>query len=883
MARSSRQPDVIEVGGREVRLTNPGKELYPAAHVTKRDVVEYYLAVAPAMLPHIVGRPITRKRWPDGVDHDPFFEKNLSQDAPEWVVSRVRHQSRRDVRYPLADSPATLAWLAQLAALELHVPQWRFDLESHGTENVELNPDRLVLDLDPGPGVGLAECATVARAIRELLGDTGESLVPVTSGSKGMHLYLALNGSMTSGETSEWAHALARAIERSLPDLAVSRMTKSARTGKVFIDWSQNNAEKTTVAPYSLRGRTQPMVAAPRLWQELDDPDLAQLDIHDVVRRLGEIGDPMADLGWPRDDDEGAGQPAEPSRPHRPDEPGEQRQPDRRSPRDRLDVYRSKRHAGRTPEPVPDAQPDGVRAAPTRRHTRRAKHGREASGAGEATFVIQEHHARRLHWDFRLEHDGVLVSWAVPKGLPATTRAQRLAVQTEDHPLEYGTFEGTIPRGEYGAGEVEIWDSGPYRVEKWRDDEVIAVLGGERARGRYVLIRTDGTNWLLHRMKDQSGTAFVTGDADRDGAPSDGDDAARAHHAPRTRHAPRDTARGPAQGDAQSPAHGGRRARMPRGLSPMLATLGAAEDVSGGGWQWEGKWDGVRAVAEVADGAVSAHGRSGADIIATYPELAELGDALAGHTAVLDGEIVALARNGAPSFGLLQQRIGKTRRRDVEPAMAQHPVHFYVFDVLYLDGILLTAKTLADRRRVLERLDLDTEHCHVPPLLPGPTGKALAESRRRGLEGVVAKKTGSAYLPGKRPGSWIKVKFRATQDVIVVGWRPGKGRRAGGIGSLLLALPSPDGDGLVYAGRVGTGFDDATLAALHARLKPLRRTTSPVVGSVPGADAGDAVWVRPTLVGEVTFAEFTSDRRLRQASWRGLRADMDPDDVTVDL
>lgn len=865
MARS-RQPDTIEVDGHHVRVTNPDKVLYPAAQVTKRDVIDYYLAVAAAMLPHIAGRPITRKRWPDGVDHDPFFEKNLSADAPAWVASRVRHQSRRDVRYPLADSPATLVWLAQLAALELHVPQWRFDLEAPDTANVELNPDRLVLDLDPGPGVGLADCAQVARVIRDMLGDNGASLVPVTSGSKGIHLYLALNGSMTSGETSQWAHALARAVERRLPDLAVSRMTKSLRAGKVFIDWSQNNAEKTTVAPYSLRGRAQPMVAAPRRWEELDDPDLGQLDMHDVIRRLSEIGDPMADVGWPRGD-VGSADPQDLALPadvgERGDAPparGNRNQ--RNGTRDRLELYRSKRNAARTPEPVPNAQPDRTHQPRTQRHTRSAQRDER-----QATFVIQEHHARRLHWDFRLEHDGVLAWWAVPKGLPTTTRSQRLAVQTEDHPLEYGTFEGTIPRGEYGAGEVTIWDSGPYRAEKWRDDEVIAVLGGKRARGRYALIRTDGKDWLLHRMKDQTGTAF-------------GNDASNgaSHDASRRPGGNRDSK----QPNGYDATRGGRRTPMPRGLSPMLATLGAAQDVSGPGWQWEGKWDGVRAIAEVADGEVAVHGRSGADVGATYPELAELGAALAGHVAVLDDEIVTLAPSGAPSFGLLQQRIGKTQRRDVERAMEQYPAHFYLFDLLHLDGISLTAKTLADRRRLLERLDIDTEHGHVPPLLAGPTEKSLAESRRRGLEGIVAKRITSTYRAGRRPGTWIKVKFRATQDVIVVGWRPGNGRRAGGIGSLLVALPAPDGSGLKYAGRVGTGFDERTLDSLAATLKPLRRKTSPVADSVPRADAQDAIWVRPAMVGEVTFAEFTPDRRLRQASWRGLRDDVRPENVTVD-
>jgi bifunctional non-homologous end joining protein LigD len=314
----------------------------------------------------------------------------------------------------------------------------------------------------------------------------------------------------------------------------------------------------------------------------------------------------------------------------------------------------------------------------------------------------------------------------------------------------------------------------------------------------------------------------------------------------------------------------------------MLATLGVAEDISDSGWQWEGKWDGVRAIVEVADGTVSAHGRSGATITGTYPELVELGDALRDHDAVLDGEIVAIGPGGAPSFGLLQQRFGKTKRADVAAAAAQYPAHFYAFDVLFLDGISLTAKALGDRRRILERLDIDTEHCHVPPLLAGPTTKALAESRRRGLEGIVAKQTRSAYRPGRRPGSWIKMKFRATQDVIVVGWRPGNGRRAGGIGSLLVALPDPDHKGLLYAGRVGTGFNEKSLQQLGAMLQPLRRKTSPVAESVPKADASDAVWVRPTLVGEVEFAEFTADRRLRQPSWRGLRPDVSAEQVTVE-
>lgn len=830
----ARGAEFVDVDGRQVRLTHPDRQLYPESGTTKRDVVDYYLAIAPTMLPHIAGRPVTRKRWPDGVDSDPFFEKNAPAAMPEWVATRTRHQSRRDVRYPMVADAAALVWLAQLAALELHVPQWRFDGSGR-----ELPPDRLVLDLDPGPGAELHDCAMVALAIRDALGAHGESLVPVTSGSKGIHLYLGLNGSMTSEEASDWAHDLARSMERAHPDLVVSRMTKSLRAHKVFMDWSQNSREKTTVAPYSLRGRAAPTVAAPRTWEDIEDPALEQLEFRTVLRRVAEHGDPMAELGVAAD----SGGPSTVRK--RAAVPDMSQPDDAGRPRDRLEVYRSKRHPERTPEPVPAAPADRQGGdGPTRkgaRPTRSRRDGATGHGTQSApTFVIQEHHARQRHWDFRLEHDGVLVSWAVPKGVPRSSEVQRLAVQTEDHPLDYASFAGTIPRGEYGAGEVSIWDSGTFEGEKWRDDEIIVALDGRRVRGRYVLIRTGESNWLMRRMKDQTGIA------------------------PRTTHQP-----APSPGMGPSP-------RIP----PMLARLGTLDDVRGAGWQFEGKWDGVRGIVAVDGDAVSVRTRSGQDATATYPELGELTEALRGHDVILDGEVVALDANGAPSFGLLQPRMGLTGPREVAAARARQEAHFYVFDVLFLDGVDLTGKALADRRRVLEHLRIDTEHCRVPALLGGGAARALATSRRRKLEGIVAKRTHSRYEPGRRPGTWVKVKFRNTQDVVVVGWRPGKGRRSGGIGSLLVALP--EANGLRYAGRVGTGFGQEMLDQLATRLSPLRRATSPVADSVPAADARDAVWVTPTVVGEVTFAEFTADRRLRQASWRGIRSDIAPGEVRRD-
>jgi bifunctional non-homologous end joining protein LigD len=283
-------PSTVEIGPHRLRLTNLEKVLYPATGTTKAEVVRWYAdaAVRLAALAH--DRPVTRKRWPDGVAADPFFEKNLPRGAPDWV-SRVRiAHSDRDVDYPLipqdpTDALATLVWFAQQGALELHVPQWRVG------EGAALPPDRLVVDLDPGPGTGLAECSVVAVAARELLAGDGLTAYAATSGSKGMQLYAPLAGSTLAGAgadvVSEHAKSLAQRLTRDLPDLVVWRMTKDLRLGKVFVDWSQNNGRKTTIAPWSLRGREFPCVAAPRGWDEVG-PSLAQLSLDEARERLDE-------------------------------------------------------------------------------------------------------------------------------------------------------------------------------------------------------------------------------------------------------------------------------------------------------------------------------------------------------------------------------------------------------------------------------------------------------------------------------------------------------------------------------------------------------------------------------------------------------------------
>jgi len=806
----------VRIDGRRLRLSNLDKVLYPVDGTTKGEVIDYYTRIAPLLLPHVAGRPVTRKRWPDGVGTlahpEPwFFAKDLERGAPPWIPRLPIVHSTGAKDYPLVQDVPTLVYLAQVASLELHVPQWRF-----GADGSPGMPDRLVLDLDPGPGVGLAECAEVARLARALLQDMGLDPLPVTSGSKGIHLYAALPGDQSSDRVSAVARELARAIEADHPDLAVSQMAKVARAGKVFIDWSQNNAAKTTVAPYSLRGQEHPTVAAPRTWAELDAADLRQLRFDEVLARAQEP-DPLAALdSGPADDTPGP-----------------------------LTTYLAKRTAGRTPEPMPNhARPE----APTR---------------GLPRFVIQEHHASRLHWDFRLEHDGVLVSWAVPRGVPHSTSRNSLAIMTEDHPMSYAEFEGTIPAGEYGGGTVTIWDEGRYELEKWRDDEVIATLegrpGGPLGRVRLALIRTAGSgeksSWLLHRMK-----------ADARGRP-------QPDAAPVVASSP-DGASSEATSEETTSADA-----VMRPPAPMLATATTAALAREAAGRWaddawvEIKWDGIRAIGMWDGERLRLVARSGADITHRYPELTSGGVRLGPEPAIVDGELVALTADGRPSFPLLQKRMNLERAGEIIREARRTPVRYYLYDALRVGDRDLAALPLRDRRRVLEHL-AGGASVLVPPRFDD-VDAALAASDELRLEGIVVKDPRSPYRPG-RSERWLKVKHTRAQEVVIAGIRPGRGERRDTFASLLLGIPGPDG--LQYAGRVGTGFTEAALRTLRDRLLPLRVDDNPLVG-VPAADAGDAMWLRPELVGEVEYGEFTPGGILRHARWRGLRPDKSPADV----
>ena len=473
-----------------------------------------------------------------------------------------------------------------------------------------------------------------------------------------------------------------------------------------------------------------------------------------------------------------------------------------------LDEYAAKRDFGQTPEPAGAVAPAAPGAPPR--------------------FVVQEHHARRLHWDLRLERDGVLASWAVPKGIPMLPKPNHLAVRTEDHPLQYLDFHGDIPKGQYGAGSMTVWDTGTYAVEKWSDREVMVVFDGDKVRGRYVLFRTDkepgGTQWMIHRMDP-----------------------------------PEDPTREP----------------VPTDLRPMLATPATRLPTDDDRWAFEMKWDGMRALVAVDGGRVVATSRQGNDATGRFPELQALGRAMGATQAVLDGEIVTLGADGRPSFERLQPRMQAGSDRAVRALMETHPAVLMLFDVLWLEGHDVTGLPYTDRRALLERLGLAGPAWQTPPSTVGGGAAAEATARALGFEGIVMKRLDSPYLPGRRTDAWRKLKVVAGQELVVGGWLPGKAGLAGRLGSLLVGYYD-DAGAVQYAGRVGSGISGATRDDLEGRVAKLARKTSPFA-SIPALP--DPRWVTPTLVAEVEFHEWTSAGVLRAPRFKGLRTDKPARDV----
>lgn len=525
-----------------------------------------------------------------------------------------------------------------------------------------------------------------------------------------------------------------------------------------------------------------------------------------------------------------------------------------------LERYSEKRQFEKTPEP-PGRKPE--------------------SHSGALQFCVQRHHATHLHYDLRLEVDGVLKSWAVPKGPTLEPGDKRLAMMVEDHPIEYGSFEGVIPKGNYGAGSVMLWDRGTYQLlgelpveRQLAKGDFKFHLAGKKLRGDFALVRIKnakgkGNEWLLLKKKD----AFAV--------PSwDPEDHARSVSTGRTQE---EIAQGLAAPETHDkPARsigkiaGAHRAQMPETVSPMLAQIGKGDPPSSHDWLYEIKWDGVRALCYIDHGDLRMLTRNGNRMDRQYPELSILPHHIKANQAILDGEIASLDARGVPSFEQLQRRITVSEASAIATLARHHPVVLFLFDLLYLDGYDLRGVPLVERKRLLKEVLEPSEVIRYSDHFTGDGPGLLAAVKQQGIEGIVGKRATSFY-ESRRGSDWVKYKVTNSDSFILCGFTKGERDL---FGALVLGIY--DQGELTWAGNVGTGFDRKMMQAIYDRLAPLATPKCPLKPAKELPKDSAATWTRPELVCEVKFANWTDDGRLRAPVFMGLRPDIDPADCVRD-
>ena len=772
----SRTAQIAQVGKRQIELSNLKKVLYPEDHIIKAQLIEFYLTLAPTILAHAKGRPLSVVRYPDGISGHSFFQKNRPEWAPDWIESITLGEEAKD--YVLATEPASLVWLANLACIELH--------QMHSRAPRFDKPDYIAYDFDPPETFKFHDVAELAVSFRDHLETFGYRSFVKTTGRKGLHVLTPIEPKWTFHEAFEAAKAVAQPFVEANGTALTLQIKKEQRKGKVLLDIYRNRQSQTIVAAYSVRGLPGAPVSTPLAWEELSSlTSPKDLNLQNVPQRIAETGDvweAMAAFATPI---------------HTARHKAVQRKKVSVSPArtyktpEQLEAYSKKRSFDKTPEPQP-AQPV----------------------TGGSAFVVHRHHASRLHYDLRLERDGVLKSWAIPKGLPPRPGIKRLAVSVEDHPLEYVHFEGAIPKGEYGGGMMWKFAQGHYQITKEKPDGFYFRLQSREINAEYRIHRTKENQWLLERVD-----------------------------APQTD-------------------------MLQSQIEPMLARA-ADRPPTSGEYFFEVKWDGIRALISLDEGEVRIRGRNGFDVTAQFPELLVPEQAFRATSAVFDGEIVCCDAEGKPNFRDVIYRMQQKGEGSIQRARARHPAVCYLFDCLYLDGRPITNEPLMRRREWLADAVRQGSPFRVSEAMDD--GVALFGAvQQMGLEGIMAKLRNAPYLPGKRSDAWLKVKGKRTIECLIIGYTPGQGDRESTFRSLHLA--QAEAAGLKYVGKVGGGFDENSLKAVAAELQKLPRTRKLIKEKT--LDDARSIWLEPKLVCEVQYATLTPDGILREPVFLRLRPDL---------
>ncbi len=772
---AARASQVVQVGKRQIEVSNLGKLLFPADQILKAQLLQYYLTIAPTILAHVKSRPLSLVRYPEGIEGEFFFQKNRPDWAPDWLEHVTLGAEAKD--YVVASEEASLVWLANLACIELH--------QMHSRAPHYDKPDYIVYDFDPPESFQFQDVAALALEFKERLEGFGYHAFAKTTGRKGLHVVTPIEPRWGFEQVFETAKGLAQPFVEQHASSMTLMIKKEFRKNKLLLDVYRNRQSQTIISPYSVRGLPGAPVSTPLRWEELAAIEKPKtFNLLTVPERVTKGGDP-----W-----EGMAAYAVPLHTERKKTPaGKTSLPPARTRKtaEQLDQYAKKRSFDKTPEPAPS----GV------------------LGEGSA-FVVHRHHATRLHYDLRLEQNGVLRSWAVPKGLPPRPGIMRLAVQVEDHPLEYTRFEGAIPKGEYGGGMMWRFAQGRYEITKQKKDGFYFRLQSPELNGEYRTHHTKENQWLLERV-DTPQTDWL-------------------------------------------------RER----IEPMLARP-AEKLPASSGYLYEVKWDGIRALIALDEGEMRIYGRHGTDFRRQFPELLVPEQAFRAAGGLFDGEIVCLDEDGKPNFQKVIQRMQQTTEGAAARAREKDPAVCYLFDCLYLDGRAIVKEPLTRRREWLQ----DAVKKGSPFRLSEAVeeGTAFLEAvKELGLEGVMAKQRLSEYAPGRRSDCWLKIKPRQTVECLIAGYTRGQGDRENSFGALHLVRKK--GGQLQYLGKAGGGFNEQSLAAVFAELKKLKVIKRPI--KERPLDDARSVWVEPKLVCEVQFASLTAEGRLREPLFLRLRPDL---------
>ncbi|MEQ9403798.1 MAG: non-homologous end-joining DNA ligase [Cyclobacteriaceae bacterium] len=750
-----------EVGKRTIELSNLDKVLYPDDGIVKAQVIEYYLKLAPTILNHIRGRALSLVRFPDGIYGEQFFQKHRPDWTPDWIDYKRLGQERLK-EYIVAKEEATLVWLANLACLELH--------QIHSIAEKSDKPDYIVYDLDPPEdGYDFNDLKQIAFNLKEHLERSNYHVFVKTTGGKGLHLVTPIEAKYSFSECFECAKKIATDFINKYQETTL-HIKKEHRKGRVLIDIYRNRPSQTIISPYSLRGRPGATASTPLMWEELEAlKSLSDWNLVTTMEKVLSSGDAWESIrGWavPLHTDKRAyaAKSLPPNEKHKTPE--------------QLSDYEKKRDFTKTPEPF---------------HSENDTPG--------SRFVIQRHHASHLHYDLRLEQDGVLKSWAIPRGMPPKPGVKRLAVQTEDHPLKYLTFEGEIPKAEYGGGMMWVYASGRYEITKEKKEGFYFRLSGKQLSAEYRMHLMKDKEWLLERV-DNPQQDFL--------------------------------------GNV---------------MKPMLADV--SKKVPVGGYEYEVKWDGIRALIYLNEGELKIYSRNLNDITDQFPELNVPEEAFRINNAIFDSEIVCLDSEGRANFKKVIKRLMTKKGFDRESKRS--PAYCYLFDCLYLDGRYLVNDP-QDRRRwwMTDSVRIGETNYRISESIKD--GRALFEATKKmGIEGIIAKKIDGRYVFGKRSSDWIKIKVKETMDCVIIGYTRGEGEREKYFGSLQLA--EKKGDELIYRGRVGTGFDDFMLKSLstqfadhHCKIKPVKEEAH---------EEKKTIWIDPIFTCEVEFSMITDSGTFR--------------------